>query len=152
MKNKKTKELYYLKILYLTAFITIGILFALTHIFPQPFFMPFRFPHYLEMMPTFLGVSWPMSFEIYHYILYALVLIGSLNVLGIIFYPKFRKTAIFSSFVGIFLIFPMILFFFFVFLSVNASTAVIYGLYCVVLLIVDVLTFKALLSEKRYNA
>ena len=102
-----------------------------------------RFPHYLEMMKPFLGISWPLSFEIYHYGLYALAVIGSLNVLGI-FFPKFAKLAFFSSLIGLFLISLMILFFFFIFISVNAPTAVIYGLYLVLLLIVDLLTFNAI--------
>lgn len=119
------------------------------HLSPPPLFMPFRFPHYLEMMNPFLGISWPITFRIYHYTLYSLALIGSLNVLGIIFYPKFKKLAIFSSLIGIFLILLIILFFFFKFISVNVSTAIVYGLYSVVLLIVDILTFKTLIKERR---
>jgi len=111
--------------------------------------MPFRFPHYLEMMEPFLGISWPLSFEIYHYALYALAIIGSLNVLGIIFYSKFKQITIVSSLIGLFLISLMVLFFFFIFINVNASTAVIYGLYSVILLIIDALTFKAVLERRR---
>ncbi len=118
------------------------------HLFPPPSFMPFRFPHYLEMMRPFLGVSWPATFEIYHYVIYSFIIIVSLNVLGIIFYPKVRKIAIMSSLVGLFLTSSMVLFFFFVFLSVNPPTAMIYGIYSVVLLIVDILTFKALIMPR----
>lgn len=107
-----------------------------------------RFPHYLEMMRPFLGFSWPVTFEIYHYVLYALTAIASLNVLGIII-PKFKKTSIISSFTGIFLISSMVLFFFFIFLNVNASTAIVYGFYSVVLLIVDLLTLKALITRQK---
>ena len=145
MKNKKLERL---KFLYLFIFVLGGILVVPTHIFPPPFFMPFRFPHYLEMMKPFLGVSWPLSFEIYHYALYALALVASLNVLGIIFYPKFRKVAIFSSLIGILLILSIVLFFFFPFMKINPSTSIIYGLYFVVLLIADLLTFKTLRQKE----
>ncbi len=136
-----------LKILYLLIFVLGGIIIIPTHIFQPPTFIYARFPHYLEMMKPFLGISWPLSFEIYHYVLYALAVIVSLNVLGIIS-PKFKKIAILSSLIGIFLISLMILFFFFVFLNVNAPTAITYGLYSVVLLIVDLLTFKTLITQQ----
>ena len=134
--------------LYLLVFILGAIIIAPTHIFPQPYFMSFRFPHYLEMMPTFLGVSWPMTFGIYHYVLYALIIIASFNVLGIIFYSKFKRAAIVSSLIGLFLISSMILFFFLHFINVNKSTAVIFGLYSVVLLIIDWMTFKTLIIRR----
>lgn len=139
-KKIKLKRLvpFYIFIIFLTT-----ILVTPPHIFPQPSLMQFRFPHYLEMMPTFLGASWPMTFEIYHYVLYSLAVIGTINVLGIIFYSKLRRVALTSSLIGLFLIPLMILFFFFVFINVNVSTAVIYGLYSIALLIVDWLTFKA---------
>lgn len=145
----KQKNLEQLKPLYLFIFILSIVLVLPPHLFPPPFFMPFRFPHYLEMMPTFLGVSWPMTFEIYHYTLYILIIIGSINVLSILFYPKLRKTAIVSSLIGLFLVPLMILFFFLVFLNVNTLTAAIYGLYSIVLLIVDFLTLKALTWRKE---
>lgn len=136
-----------LKVLYLFIFVLGGVLVAPTHLFPPPSFMPLRFPHYLEMMRPFFGVSWPASFEIYHYAIYALVIIGCLNILGILFHSKLRSMAIFSSLIGLFLIPPIILFFFVQFINVNFSTSIIYGFYSVVLLIVDILTFKALLKK-----
>ena len=145
----KSEKLENLKLLYLFVFVLGAVFVALTHLFPQSLFMPLRFPHYLEMMGPFLGVSWPMSFEVYHYVIYALAIIGSLNILGILFYPKLRYSALFSSLIGIFLIPLIILFFFFIFIRVNASTSVIYGLYFIVLLIVDMLTFKALLKKGK---
>lgn len=147
MIHEKQKSLNQLKLLYLFIFIVSAMLVVPAHIFHPPSFMAFRFPHYLEMMGPFLGVSWPMSFEIYHYVLYALAIIGSLNVLGILFYPKFKQIALVSSIIGLFLIPLMVLFFFFQFIKVNPSTALIYGFYSVVLLIVDILTFKALLKK-----
>ena len=146
--KQKFSELKALKLYYLFILILTIILVLPTHIFPIPSFMPLRFPHYLEMMKPFLGISWPATFEIYHYVLYALTIIGSLNVLGIIFYPKLRYAVLFSSLIGIFLIIPIILFLFFIFINVNASTAVIYGLYFIVLLIVDLLTFNAIRQKE----
>ncbi len=136
-----------IKILYLFILALTIALVAPAHFFPPSTFMYARFPHYLEMMPAFLGVSWPMTFGIYHYILYALIAIGSFNILGIIFYPKFKKIALASSLIGLFLMPLMVLFFFFVFINVNASTAIIYGLYSVILLIADWLTFKAFIRR-----
>ena len=147
--RQKNKALEQLKIFYLFVFILTAFIIAPAHIFAPPAFMYTRFPHYLELMGPFLGLSWPLSFDIYHYILLALAIIISFNVLGIIFYPKFKKLAIFSSLTGIFLISLIILFFFFKFTSVNASTAVIYGLYSVVLLIVDILTLKAFIPRQK---
>jgi len=146
----KTKiELKKLIPLYIFVIILATILIAPTHIFPQPYFMYLRFPHYLEKMPIFLGVSWPMTFAIYHYVFYTLAVIGSFNVLGIIFYPRFKQIVLVSSLIGLFLMPLMVLFFFFVFINVNTLTAIIYGTYSVVLLIVDILTFKALIKEKK---
>ncbi len=139
MKNRKFERL---KILYLFIFILTAIIVIPTHIFPQPYFMPFRFPHYLEAMRPFLGVSWPTSFEIYHYVLYTLVVIGSLNALGTVLYPKLNKAVIVSSLTGAIIIPLMILFFFFQFVKVNVSTAIIFGIYSVMLLTIDILTFK----------
>src|SRR3989344_4198158 len=110
-----SEKLRQLKTLYLFVFALGTIIIAPTHVFSPPAFMYARFPHYLEMMGPFLGVSWPMSFEIYHYVLYALIIVGSFNILGILFYPKFKNIAIISSLIGSFLIIPMILFFFFIF-------------------------------------
>jgi|SRR3989344_826525 len=145
MKNKKLEQL---KFLYLLVFVLGALIIAPTHIFPPPNFMYARFPHYLEMMKPFLGFSWPTTFEIYHYVLYALVIIGSLNALGIIFYPKFKQITLISSLIGLFLISSIVLFFFFKFINVNAPTAIIYGLYSVVLLIADFLTFQTLITRQ----
>ena len=141
MKNKKLERL---KPFYLLVFSLGALIIAPTHISPQPYFMYARFPHYLETMPAFLGISWPVTFEIYHYVLYALIIIVSFNALGIIFYSKFKRAAIISSAIGLFLISLMTLFFFFIFIRVNFPNAIIYGSYSVVLLIVDWFTFKAL--------
>lgn len=151
-KQEQFKHFKQLKILYLFVFVLGAILILPTHIFPQPYFMYARFPHYLEMMKPFLGVGWPATFEIYHYILYALAIIGSINAIGIIFYSKLKKIAFISSFLGLTLISLIILFLFFVFVNVNFSTAIIYGLYFAVLLIVDFLTLKLLITTEQKEA
>lgn len=146
---KKNKKLEQLKFYYLLVFILGAIVIIPTHLFPPPTFMYARFPHYLEMMSPLLGFSWPETFKIYHYVIYALAITGILNVLGIIFYSKLRKIAILSSGIGIILISLMILFLFLKFTNVNAPTAIVYGLYSVVLLIVDFLTFKTLTIKRK---
>lgn len=146
--KRKSKAFEQLEILYLFTFALGVLIIAPTHIFPQPYFMYARFPHYLELMGPFFGLTWPFTFEIYHYVLYILTIAVSFNALGIVFYPSLKKIAIFSSMIGIFLFSLMILFFFFKFVSVNASTAVVFGLYSIVLLIVDLLTYKVLTKQK----
>lgn len=146
MVEKKHKQIEQLKFFYLLVFVLGALIIVPTHIFPPPTFMYARFPHYLEMMKPFLGISWPMTFEIYHWIILIIGVIGVINVLGLVF-GNMKSLAKLSSFLGLFLFSLIILFFFFVFLKVNAPTAIIYGQYCVVLLIVDILTFKALLRK-----
>lgn len=90
-----------------------------------------------------------MSFEIYHYVLYVLAIIGSLNALGAIFHPKLNKAVIASSFTGVIVIPLMILFFFFQFIKVNVPAAIVFGLYSVILLIVDILTLKTFIGTKK---
>src|SRR3989344_3324513 len=123
--KQKNKKLEQLKFFYLSVLILGALIIAPTHIFPPPNFMYARFPHYLELMKPFFGFSWPLTFEIYHYALYVLAIIESLNVLGIIFYPKFKQIALASSLIGLFLISLIALFFFFKFISVNALTAIV---------------------------
>ena len=147
--KEENKTLKQLKIFYLFVFALGTIIIAPTHIFSPPTFMYARFPHYLEMMGPFWGVSWPMSFEIYHYVLYVIIAIISLNTLGILFYPKFKNIAITSSLIGIFIFFITVLFFFFLFSHVNISTSIVYGIYFVTLLIVNYLTFKTLARGKK---
>lgn len=147
------KQLMKLKIFYILIF-GLGIaLVAPTHIFPIPTFMYARFPYYLETMPPLFGVKWPMTFEIYHYVLYILGIIISLNALGILIYPKLKNVAILSSIIGVFLISLIILFLFLIFFKVNMTTTITYGIYSLFLLIVDLLTFKFLIASKqRHNA
>lgn len=144
-KKIKLKKLTFLYILIIALTIS---LVGPPHIFPQPYFMPLRFPHYLEQMKPFLGVSWPMSFQIYHYAIYSLIIIGTINILGIFFYPKFRRIVLISSGIGVILFSLMALFFFFKFINVNASTAIAYGLYSAALLIVNSLTFRAVIKKQ----
>lgn len=146
MKNRKLEQL---KIFYLFIFVLGAVIIAPTHLFPPPNFMYARFPHYLKIMEPFFGLIWPVTFEIYHYILYALGIVISLNALGIVFYSRFKNVAIFSSTIGIFLFTLMVLFFLLKFINVNASTAIIFGLYSVVLLILDWLTLKALVMKQK---
>ena len=141
MKNRNTK-LKQLKLLYIIIFITTIILVAPTHLFPPPTFMYARFPHYLEMMGTFLGISWPLTFDIYHLVLIILSIIVSFNILGIFFYPKLRLTAQISSFLGLILLTLIFLFFFFVFMRVDANLSLVYSFYALLLLFVDALTFS----------
>ncbi len=145
--KQKDKTLKQLKLFYLLLFALGAVIIVPTHLSAPPTFMYARFPHYLEMMKPFLGFSWPETFKLYHYVIYALAIIGSLNILGIIL-PKFKEIALFSSLIGMFLIGAIVLFLFLLFINVNAPVAITYGLYFVVLLIVDSLTLKALITRQ----
>lgn len=132
-----------LKFLYLLIFIITAILVLPPHLFPTPYLMFLRFPTHLESMGSFLSVSWPVTFEIYHWGLVVLTLIVSLNALGLTF-SKARSIAKVSSLLGLFIIAFIFLFFLFPFMKVSISTAIIYCIYFLFLLIVDLLTFFAL--------
>ena len=149
--KRKHKIFERLQILYLLVFFLGALIIAPTHIFPPPSFMYARFPHYLELMGPFFGLSWPDTFDVYHYVLYILGITLSLNALGVVFYPKLKNIATFSSAVGFFLFSLLIIFFFFKFITVNASTSIVFGLYSLALLITSFLTFKVL-SKKWHNA
>ncbi len=125
------------------------ILIAPTHIFSPPLFMPFRFPYHLEMMSPFMGISWPTTFKIYHLGLISITSIGSINILGILFYPKFKTYALASSFIGSFLTLCIILFFFFPFMKINIQISLIYGTFSIVLFTANMLTFLALEEKRR---
>lgn len=141
MKKKIFKRLETLYLL----IIALGVLIiAPTHLFPQPNFMYARFPHYLKKMGPFFGLKWPATFEIYHYILYVFIATVSINVFGIVFYPKIKKLTVFSSIIGMFLFFLTTVFFFFKLITINFLTAIIYGLYSLILFIANILTFKVL--------
>ena len=149
MGKTKNNLLEKLKLFYLFTFILTAILVLPAHLFPPPLFMPLRFPHYLEMMRPFLGISWPITFNIYHLVLLILAIIGSFNILGIVFFPKWRLFAQISSSAGICMTTLMVLFFLFLFTKVNVSTAIIYGIYSLLLFILSLITFFALLGDKK---
>lgn len=142
--KQKQKLLEKLKLYYVLVFILGALIIAPTHIFPQPYFMYARFPHYLETMGPFFGLKWTMTFEIYHYALYVLGATICLNALGVLFYPKLNKITIATSVLGIIMFSLMILFFFVKFIEVNFYTAIAFGLYSMVLLFLSLFTFRAL--------
>lgn len=140
--KQKNKTIEKLKLYYALAFILGALTIAPTHIFPEPYFMYARFPHFLEQMSPIFGIGWPMTFEIYHYCLYVLGPIIALNALGILIYPKFKKLFSIISFFGTILLFLVVIFLFFKFTTVNLSTAIILGTYSIVLLFITYKTFK----------
>ena len=146
--NKKNKIIERLKVIYLLVLALGAAIIAPTHIFPQPYFMYARFPHYLEKMGPFLGITWPESFELYHRILYLLGIIISLNGIWILAFPRLKKVTVFSSLAGMLVFLFMILFFFFKFINVNVPDAVVLGIYSIILLITEVLIFKAVRQKE----
>ena len=147
--NKKNKIIERLKVIYLLVLVLGAAIIAPTHIFPQPYFMYARFPHYLEKMGPFLGITWPESFELYHRILYLLGITIGLNGIGILAFPKLKKVTVFSSLAGMLIFLLMILFFFFKFINVNVPDAVVLGLYSIILLVMEMLIFKVITEQKE---
>jgi prepilin signal peptidase PulO-like enzyme (type II secretory pathway) len=147
-KKQKDKIIDRIKVIYILVLALGATIIAPTHIFPQPYFMYARFPHYLEKMGPFLGITWPESFELYHRILYLLSITISLNGIGILSFPRLKKVTVFSSLAGILIFLLMILFFFFKFINVNAADAVVLGVYSIILLTMEVLIFKSVRQKE----
>jgi prepilin signal peptidase PulO-like enzyme (type II secretory pathway) len=146
--KQKNKIIERLKVIYLLILALGAAIIAPTHVFPQPYFMYARFPHYLEMMGPFLGITWPESFELYHRVLYLMGIIISLNGIGILSFPKLKKVMVFSSLAGMLIFLLMILFFFFKFITVNVPDAIVLGIYSIILLTMEVLIFKAVKQKE----
>ena len=144
MNKKKSEQLKKLKLFYLFVIFLTAIFILQTHLSAPPLFMPFRFPHYLKTMSPFFGVSWPLSFEIYHILLLTLSAIVSINSLAIIFYPRWKTPGRISSFTGLFLTFAIFIYFLFPFMKINAQTSVIYGFLSILVFSANLLTFRAL--------
>lgn len=136
-------KLYYVLTLGLGTF-----LISPTHIFPPPYFMYARFPTYLKTMESLFGLHWPMTFEIYHYVLYVLGIVIALNGIGILLLPKHKKITNLVSIIGGILFLLIMMFFFFIFTKVNFLTAFIFGLYSAILLFMELLIFKASVNQK----
>jgi hypothetical protein len=146
--RKKNNILGQLKLFYV---LTLGLgtfLIAPTHIFPPPYFMYARFPTYLKTMESLFGFRWPMTFEIYHYVLYVLGIVIALNGIGILFLPKYKKITNLLSVIGGILFSLIMMFFFFIFTKVNFPTAVIFGLYSAILLFMELLIFRASANQR----
>lgn len=141
-----------LRFLYLFIFVLTVVLVAPPHVLTAPHFMYLRFPTYLEQMPPFLGFPWPLTFKIYHLVAVVLAIIGAINILGIMPYPKFNKLARLSSLAGFILSLLIVLFFLFIFMKVNIQISLIYTFYFLMFSAVNLSTFIALGSEKRKDA
>jgi hypothetical protein len=144
--KQKYKKLEQLKLFYVLVFALGALIIAPTHIFSEPYFMYARFPHYLEQMEPFFGLSWPTTFEIYHYVLYVLGIIISFNALGVLIYPRLRRIVAITSLIGVFLFLLIALFFFFKFIVVKFSTAIIFGIYSTIFLLVSLLTHEKVIK------
>jgi len=119
------------------------------HTIPAPAFAVFRIPTQLREVGPVLGLTWPTSLEVYHAFLLLFFSVIILNGIGLyrLHINRWRSVCRISSFLGMFLIWSVFLFFIFSltlngsFNTRNLQTFLIYSLFAFVFLIVDLLTF-----------
>ncbi len=146
---KKLQIIKFLQIAYLSLF-AVGIGIAIGNdIFHSPKFSVLKIPTYLKEVGPLIGISWPLSFDIYHGFLLVLAIIGSVNLYGInhIYKNQWRITAKFSSFIGLFVTWFMFVFFLYPLIlkytltSESSKTALAYCVLGFIFLITNALTF-----------
>lgn len=145
----RLKILLILELIYLGIFIFAIMLIAVMHTVPPPALAVFRIPTNLRESGEIIGLSWPTSLEIYHIFLLLFFILIILNGIGLhrLHIKKWRSICRISSFLGIFLIWSVFLFFIFPFILngsfnvKNLQASLIYSLFAFVFLIVDIFTF-----------
>ena len=146
-----------LQVLYVFIFIfAIGLITA-THTIPQPALAVFRMPAYLRGVGPSLGLSWPLSLHIYHVFLLLFFTVMLLNGIGLrrLNSPKWCSICRVSSFLGLFLMWSVFLFFMLPLIlnnnfdPINLRTSFIYSLLAFAVFIVNLLTFVAVQKEGK---
>ena len=145
----RTNIIKILEVAYLIIFIFSIALIVAMHIIPAPALAVFRIPTQLrEVVPT-LGFTWPTSLEMYHLFLILFFAVIILNGIGLyrLHIKIWRSVCRISSFLGLFLMWSVLLFFIFPLISngdfeaKHIQTSLIYSIFAFVFLIVDLLTF-----------
>lgn len=114
-----------LQVLYVFIFIfSIGLIYAM-HVVPPPALALFRVPTNLREVGPSIGLSWPTSLEVYHVFLLLFFTIIILNGIGLhrLKIAKWSSICKISSFLGLFLMWSVIVFFIFpLFANANLNT------------------------------
>ena len=125
------------------------------HTVPAPALAVLRIPTNLREIGPSLGLTWPMSLEVYHVFLLLFFIVVILNGIGLyrLHIPKWQTICKLSSFLGLLLIWSIFIFFMLPlilesnFETKNLQTSLIYALLSFAFFIVDILTF-AVAEEK----
>jgi len=140
-----------LQVLYVFIFIfAIGLIYAM-HTVPAPALALLRVPTNLREVGPSLGLTWPTSLEIYHIFLILFFTVIILNGIGLhrLKISKWRSICKISSFLGLFLMWSVIMFFMFPLLvtadlgAIHLKTSLIYTFFAFVFFIINLLTFFA---------
>jgi len=142
---------------YIIIFVLSITMIGVMHTIPAPAFAVFRIPTNLRESGQIIGITWPTSLEVYHVFLLLFFAVIILNGIGLyrLQIQKWRSVCRISSFLGIFLIWLVFLFFIFPFIlngnfnAKNLQTSLIYSLFAFVFLIVDILTFAITYGQKQ---
>jgi len=152
MINKILQGIYILVFIFAIGLITT------THIVPAPALALFRVPTNLREVGPSLGLTWPTSLEVYHVFLILFFTVIILNGIGLhrLKIAKWRSVCKISSFLGLFLMWSVIMFFMFPLLvtadlnAIHLKTSLIYTFFAFVFFIINLLTFFA--AEKTYTS
>lgn len=133
----------------------IGLIIAL-HVIPAPALALFRVPTNLREIGPYLGLTWPTSLEVYHIFLILFFIVIILNGIGLhrLKIARWRSICKISSFLGLFLVWSVLMFFMFPLLvtadisAIHLKTSLIYTFFAFVFFIINLLTFFA--AEKTH--
>jgi len=147
-----------LQALYVFIFIfAIGLIYVM-HSVPAPALALLRVPTNLREVGPSLGLTWPTSLEVYHVFLMLFFTVIILNGIGLhrLKIAKWRSICKISSFLGLFLMWSVLMFFMFPLLvtadlnAIHLKTSLIYTFFAFVFFIINLLTFFA--AEKAYTS
>ena len=147
--SEKPLAVKVLQWVYLIIFLfSIGTIVTL-HNLPDEILIILRVPRFLREIDPFLGFAWPASFHIYQATLLLFLFLIFIDGLGLFFYQSrfWRLISDLSSFVGLFVIWSVFLFFIFSltlaegFEERNIQTTIVFLLLAFFLFILDLITF-----------
>lgn len=138
-----------LQLLHFLVFLTLITFIILMHNLPANTFQILRIPTFLQQIDPFLVFSYPSSLFIYQITLILFLAIAFINSLGLFFYSArfWRLVSDLSSFLGLFVVWSVVLFFIlslsfeFFTTSENVQTAFVYVIIAFFLFILDLITF-----------
>jgi len=142
---------------YIIIFVLSITMIGVMHTIPAPAFAVFRIPTQLREVGPVLGLTWSTTLEVYHAFLLLFFAVIILNGIGLyrLHIDRWRSVCRISSFLGIFLIWSVFLFFIFPltlngsFNTKNLQTFLVYSLLAFVFLVTDILTFATTYGQAR---